>query len=43
VADAATAPDLIGAVGGDIDRITADGGYDRLDGYDASSRVARKW
>ena len=42
VADAAAASDLIGAVGGMIDRITADGGYDRLDVYDAASRVGAK-
>jgi hypothetical protein len=42
VADAAVAPDLIGAVGGDIDRITADGGYDRLEVYEAASRVGAK-
>jgi IS5 family transposase len=39
VADAAAAPDLIAAVGGDIVRITADGGYDRLEVYEAASRV----
>ena len=31
VADAAATSDLTGAVGGMIDRITADGGYDRLE------------
>ena len=42
VADAAAAPDLIGAVGGIIDRITADGGYDRLEVYEAASRIGAK-
>ena len=32
ISDAAAAPELIDAVGGDIDRITADGGYDRVEG-----------
>jgi IS5 family transposase len=42
VADAAAAPDLIAAVGDDIVRITADGGYDRLEVYEAASRVGAK-
>ena len=42
VADAAAAPDLIGAVGGTIDRITADGGYDRLEVYEAAWQVGAK-
>lgn len=42
VADAAVAPDLIGAVGGDINRITADGGYDRFEVYEAALRVGAK-
>ena len=42
VADAAAAPDLIDAVGGNIDRITADGGYDRVEVYEAARRVGAK-
>ena len=39
VADAAVAPRLLAAVGAAIGRITADGGYDRQEVYDAASRV----
>ena len=42
VADAAAAADLLGAVGGGIVRITADGGYDRLEVYEAGWRVGAK-
>ena len=42
VPDAAFAPDLIEAVGGDIHRITADGAYDRFEVYEAASRVSAK-
>ena len=42
VPDAAAAPDLLEAVGGDIDRITADGGYDRLEVYEAALRFGAK-
>jgi transposase len=39
VADAAVAPALLNAVAGDIVRITADGGYDRLEVYAAAARL----
>ena len=42
IADAAAAPELIDAVGGDIDRISADGGYDRVEVYEAVSRAGAK-
>lgn len=39
VADAATAPTLLDAVGGRIERLTADGGHDRLNVYEAAWRL----
>jgi transposase len=42
IADAAVARELIDAVGGDIDRITAGGGYDRVEVYEAAWRVGAK-
>ena len=42
VADAAAAPGLIAVVGGDIERITADGGYDRVEVYEIASRLGAK-
>ena len=38
VSDASAAPGLIGAVVGNIERLTADGGYDGLEVYEAASR-----
>ena len=38
VADSAMASTLFDSAGGDIQRITADGGYDRLDAYEAAAR-----
>jgi transposase len=42
VSDASAAPGLIAAVVGNIERLTADGGYDRLEVYEAASRVCVK-
>ena len=39
VADAAVASALFDSAGGDIDRITADGGYDRLEVYEEAARL----
>ncbi len=39
VADAAMAPELLDSVGGDIHRITADGGYARLEVVRAAARL----
>ena len=40
--DASAAPGLIGAVLGNTERLTADGGYDRLEVYETASRVGAK-
>ena len=40
MSDASAAPSLIDAVVGNIERLTADGGYDRLEVYEAASRAS---
>ncbi|MFT7521718.1 MAG: hypothetical protein ACI9MC_003870 [Kiritimatiellia bacterium] len=42
MAVAAMAPELLAAVGEAIGRLTSDGGYDRLDVYEAASLVCAK-